>query len=469
MKALNLTILILSGIAIIMGVNFDAYATCVLGPNGTQECAGPPVLHMTVNAQSNRYATDDTVTIFGHVDQVLLDQDNDVIQVEIYNPNNVLYKSNKINVSQNGTYSYSFKINGVLGISGWYDAKIIPTPTEWTGIGFNYESTPYHVTIGNTTFPIIYKIDGGKINSIDVNPHETSITIHANQVRWMTLDLPRNLLDAKDDKNNDISFLVFTNYTATNFKEISSDENTRTLTLEVPPITEKYDIFERENADIKIIGTTLAPLVNRDVIPYHVASPISQQKSGIPIKEIDCADGLQLVVKSDGKTPACVKPDTVGMLILRGWASVNDLPSNLVCNQDCKNMVEKAGYACNAEGDIFSCHIQNSANVTQVIIPHGSSNQQSNTYNYIPNKITLILGTNSTVQWYNQDDVPNSITSDLKKFDSTFIMPNHSWTFVFDRPGIYWYHSEQHPWMHAEIIVLPSEFVPVTPKGPIHP
>jgi plastocyanin len=67
--------------------------------------------------------------------------------------------------------------------------------------------------------------------------------------------------------------------------------------------------------------------------------------------------------------------------------------------------------------------------------------------------MTVVLGTNSTVQWYNQDDVPSSVTSDLKKFDSTSIMPNHSWTFVFDKPGIYWYHSEPHPWMHAEIIV----------------
>lgn len=469
MKILQISILILSGISIITVSNFNAYATCLLGPNGTQECVGPPVLHMTVNSQSNRYATGDTITILGHVDQVLLDQDHNVIKVEISNPNDILYKSDKINVNQNGTYSYSFKINGTLGISGWYNVKIIPIQTESVGVGFNYESTPYHITIGNTTFPITYKIDGGKINSIDVNPHENSITIHTNQVRWMTLSLPRNLLDAKDDKNNDISFLVFTNYTATSFKETSSGINTRTLILEVPPITENYNILERENAGIKIIGTTLAPQVNHGIIPYHITSPISQQKSGIPIKEIDCADGFQLVVKSDGNVPACVMPDTVGKIILRGWASVNDLPSNLVCNQDCKNMVEKAGYLCNAEGNIFSCYVQNSVNVAKVIIPSGASNQQSNTYNYIPSKITLVLGTNSTVQWYNQDDTPSSVTSDLKKFDSTSIMPNHSWTFVFDRPGIYWYHSEPHPWMHAEIIVLPSQSVSVMPEGPIHP
>jgi plastocyanin len=419
----------------------------------------PPVMHMTINSQSNRYAANDTITISGRIDQVLLDQDHYKAQIEIYNPNNILYKSDQIDVNKNGTYSYSFKITGVLGISGWYDGKVIPAPTEWVGIGFNYESTPYYVTIGNTTFPVIYKINGGKINSIDVNPHENSITLHTNQVRWLTLKLPRNLLDAKDEKNNDISFLVFTNYTATNFQEISSDKNTRTLTLEVPPITEKYNILERQNAAIKIVGTILASQVNHDIILYHIASPVSQKKSGIPIKDIDCADGFQLLVKSDGETPACVKPETVGMLVLRGWASVNDLPSNFVCNGDCKNMVEKAGFLCNAEGNIFSCYVQNSKDVAKITIPKGASNQQSSAPNYIPNKMVVVLGKNSTVQWYNQDDIPSSVTSDLKKFDSTSIMPGHSWTFVFDRPGIYWYHSEPHPWMHAEVIVLPDESV----------
>ncbi len=429
----------------------------------------PPVLHVTENSQSNRYAANDTITIFGQIDQVLLDEDNYKAQIEIYNPNNVLYKSDQINVNKNGTYSYSFQINGILGISGWYSGKIIPTQAESVGIGFNYESAPYHLTIENTIFPITYKIDDGKINSIDVNPHENSLTIHTNHMRWLTLELPRNLLDAKDEKNNDIPFLVFTNYTATNFQEINSDKNTRTLTLEVPPIIEQYNILERENAGIKIVGTILAPQVNHDIIPYHIIPPISQQKSGIQIKEIDCADGFQLVVKSDGKTPACVTSDIVGTLILRGWASVNDLPSNLVCNQDCRNMVEKAGYVCNTEGDIFSCYMQNSADVSKVTIPNGASNQQSSTPNYIPSKIIVVLGKNSTVQWYNQDDVSSSVTSDLKKFDSTSIMPNHSWTFVFDRPGIYWYHSEPHPWMHAEVIVLPDESIPIMPDGPIHP
>lgn len=115
-----------------------AYAACVIGPNGTLNCAGPPELHMTIGLDNNRYATNDTIIISGHVDQVLLDQDKNKIQVEIYNPNDTLYKSDQIVVNQNGTYYYPFEINGPLGISGWYNIKVMPTPTEEVGVGFMY-------------------------------------------------------------------------------------------------------------------------------------------------------------------------------------------------------------------------------------------------------------------------------------------------------------------------------------------
>ncbi|MGI0102644.1 MAG: hypothetical protein ACREA7_08640 [Nitrosotalea sp.] len=157
---------------------------------------GPPHdLHMTIYSNEHGYATNDTVTILGHVDKVLLKQDNYTMQIAVYNPDNTLYKSGQIHVNQNGTYSYSFKIAGSLGITGWYNVKIYPVSTEEVGIGMMYESTPYYFTVGNKTFPIIYAVDYGKINSISANPHERSLTIHVNNVRFMTLKLPRNLID----------------------------------------------------------------------------------------------------------------------------------------------------------------------------------------------------------------------------------------------------------------------------------
>lgn len=307
------------------------------------------------------------------------------------------------------------------------------------------------MTLGNKTFSFVYKIDDGKINSITVNPHEKSLTVFTNNVRSLTLQLPRELLDSKDDKNNDISFLVFTNYTKTRFDD-TADSNARTLAIDIPPIYSGNSILLRENAEIKIIGTVLAPKVNPDLISYAVQPPRVQASAGIPIKDIECKDGFDLVINSDGKTPACVKIASVEPLIMRSWALVNDLPLDIVCTQnDYTNMLEKTGYTC----DNNFCYLSNSANVTKVIMSKNVPGQSSNQTSYISAKTVVVLGINSTVQWYNQGDSASRVTSDWGKFDSGLVAPNHSWTYVFERPGVYEYHEEPSS-LHGKVIVLPN-------------
>jgi hypothetical protein len=52
-----------------------------------------------------------------------------------------------------------------------------------------------------------------------------------------------------------------------------------------------------------------------------ILSPLKQLKSGIAIKDITCNNSLQLVIKAEDGTPACVRPEAASKLILRGWAS----------------------------------------------------------------------------------------------------------------------------------------------------
>ncbi|MGH7884377.1 MAG: hypothetical protein ACRENO_01635 [Thermodesulfobacteriota bacterium] len=48
--------------------------------------------------------------------------------------------------------------------------------------------------------------------------------------------------------------------------------------------------------------------------------PKKQIKIGISVKDIICDEGLELIIKSTDKSPACVKPETTEKLIERGWA-----------------------------------------------------------------------------------------------------------------------------------------------------
>ncbi len=59
------------------------------------------------------------------------------------------------------------------------------------------------------------------------------------------------------------------------------------------------------------------------IMTLHIPSdlpPLKQFKLGTLAKDVKCENDLQLVVKAEDGSPACVKPDTAQKLIERGWA-----------------------------------------------------------------------------------------------------------------------------------------------------
>lgn len=55
-------------------------------------------------------------------------------------------------------------------------------------------------------------------------------------------------------------------------------------------------------------------------MPSAISSPLAQFKSGIPAQEVKCQQGLQLIIKAEDGSPACVTSDTATKLMARGWA-----------------------------------------------------------------------------------------------------------------------------------------------------
>jgi|SRR5579885_113780 len=54
--------------------------------------------------------------------------------------------------------------------------------------------------------------------------------------------------------------------------------------------------------------------------PYKILSPLQQFKLGTVASDVICKEGLQLVIKTKDGSPVCIKPDSVHILIYRGWA-----------------------------------------------------------------------------------------------------------------------------------------------------
>ncbi len=49
-------------------------------------------------------------------------------------------------------------------------------------------------------------------------------------------------------------------------------------------------------------------------------SPLRQYRSGISENIVVCKEDLQLIIKIEDNSPACVKPQTIKILVERGWA-----------------------------------------------------------------------------------------------------------------------------------------------------
>jgi len=48
--------------------------------------------------------------------------------------------------------------------------------------------------------------------------------------------------------------------------------------------------------------------------------PLRQLKNGVSINDIKCIEGMQLILKKENGSPACVKPEDATALTQRGWA-----------------------------------------------------------------------------------------------------------------------------------------------------
>jgi len=70
---------------------------------------------------------------------------------------------------------------------------------------------------------------------------------------------------------------------------------------------------------------------------------------------------------------------------------------------------------------------------------------------FAPSTITIRAG--ATVTWKNTDDEPHTVVSGAGLFRSGALDTNESFSFRFDKPGIYHYACSIHPRMVGTIVV----------------
>jgi len=71
--------------------------------------------------------------------------------------------------------------------------------------------------------------------------------------------------------------------------------------------------------DIKIIAEDPDSI---RVLILDLMSPIDQIRHDVPIDQVVCREGLQLLIKNHGETPTCISEATIPKLIERGWGNI---------------------------------------------------------------------------------------------------------------------------------------------------
>jgi len=71
-----------------------------------------------------------------------------------------------------------------------------------------------------------------------------------------------------------------------------------------------------------------------------IDSPLKQFKSGIKAENVQCTDGLTLVIKSEDGSPACVTDSSMGKMTRQGWWAWNNKVGNTIINNTGKKDFE---------------------------------------------------------------------------------------------------------------------------------
>jgi plastocyanin len=98
-----------------------------------------------------------------------------------------------------------------------------------------------------------------------------------------------------------------------------------------------------------------------------------------------------------------------------------------------------------------------------VIVTMPAGVGSSNTLNFSPASITVVIGVNNTVTWMNKDQSIHTVTATDKSFDSGNILGGASFTYTFKTAGTYTYVCIYHGWMKGTVVVKSAGLGVATP------
>jgi len=179
-----------------------------------------------------------------------------LFQVPIFNQGNLIEIAQLV-VAQDGSFTHTIIAQGPQWQSeGDYTVRASYGEGNITETNFEFfkqlaiidTSDFFEVDAGSSgTFDVEYIIRGGTVKDmiVDFEMFALVVIIESNGDGSITLDLPRESIDAEKSDGSDDLFIIQIDGVEVIYDESITNENTRTITIQ----------FEEGDSDIKILGT----------------------------------------------------------------------------------------------------------------------------------------------------------------------------------------------------------------------
>jgi predicted secreted protein with PEFG-CTERM motif len=212
---------------------------------------------ISVTTSENSYEEGDTIVVSGNVTSIILDTP---VTLQIFHEGNLVDIA-QLTVAQDGKFTHTFLAEGPLWqkdgkyvVRASYGANsMIETNFQYlTKLAVTETTDSFEVNAGSAgTFDVNYTLRGATIKDMIVDPDIFAliVTLKTEDDGSLTLDLPRQSIDAKKGDSTDDAFIILIDGVEVPYKEIATDADSRTITIE----------FEQGDSDIEIIGTFVVP------------------------------------------------------------------------------------------------------------------------------------------------------------------------------------------------------------------
>lgn len=289
-----------------MGINGSSY--------GQYAANSPPMI--TLWTDKPNYIINDTVTVSGYVDKSEINLVHN-LNIAISNPTGQEYKQDQFPVDKNGRFSYQFKIEGDIAVSGHYLVRVWSLEDHGMDVGtsFNVDSE-----ISSSVTTILAKQGSVEISYSGDNITESieyNITVQPRALGPVNVDVIKNGHLLRTDTLSTPDIISFFGQGGQQYHYMLTTSGKKDQDVY------KIDFRYGGKTEEKTIPITMS---RNGIVDTSILSPLQQFKSGIAPHEIQCGHNLQLVTKSEDGTPACVRQDSIDRLYHLGWAKETSNP-----------------------------------------------------------------------------------------------------------------------------------------------